>query len=192
MLFRRRKAASLGERVRTFLWPRRSFARSARYFARRVLRLSATPHAIAGGVAAGVFATFLPFLGFHFIIAAIVAWLIGGNLIASALGTAIGNPIMFPFIWAGTLATGRFLLWGSHPEKVMPLQLGQVLAELDFAHLWRPLLLPMTVGGCVLGALAGLLAYMVTYWAVGVFREQRRKVLAEKARRRAGISMERA
>lgn len=192
MLFRRRKAASLGERVRTFLWPRRSFARSARYFARRVLRLSATPHAIAGGVAAGVFASFMPYLGFHFIIAGVVAWVIGGNLIAAALGTAIGNPIMLPFIWAGTLATGRFLLWGSHPEKVMPLQLGRVLSELDFVHLWRPLLLPMSVGGCVLGALAGLLAYMVTYWAVGVFREQRRKVLAEKARRRAHVSMKRA
>ena len=70
MLFRRRKKADLLERARTFFWPRRSFLRSAQYFIKRVLRLSATPHAIAAGVAAGVFASFTPFLGFHFVIAA--------------------------------------------------------------------------------------------------------------------------
>src|SRR5690606_9209209 len=116
MLFRRRKPAHFGERLRVFLWPRRSFWRSAQYFAKRVLRLTATPHAIAAGIAAGTLASFTPYLGFHFIIAAAVAWVIRGNLIASALGTAVGNPLTFPFIWASTMAAGRFILYGSHPE----------------------------------------------------------------------------
>ena len=37
-----------------------------------ILRLRASPHAIAAGVAAGVFASFIPFLGLHIIIAAVV------------------------------------------------------------------------------------------------------------------------
>ncbi|MBL0936907.1 MAG: DUF2062 domain-containing protein [Rhizobiaceae bacterium] len=185
MLFRRRKAADFGEKLRTMFWPRRSFARSARYFSKRVLRLTATPHAVAAGVAAGAFASFLPYLGFHFVIAGVLAWLLRGNLIASALGTAVGNPITFPFIWGCSLGLGRYVLDGSEPGQLKPLELGRVLWELDFALLWQPFLKPMTVGGAMLGALCGLILYLVTYWAVGVFREQRRRRLADRARERA-------
>ncbi|MEP4421859.1 MAG: DUF2062 domain-containing protein, partial [Nitratireductor sp.] len=34
MLFRRRKPADMWERTRTFVWPRRSFWRSAQYYAK--------------------------------------------------------------------------------------------------------------------------------------------------------------
>ncbi len=185
MLFRRRKTADFGEKLRVMFWPRRSFTRSARYFSRRVLRLTATPHAVAAGVAAGAFASFLPYMGFHFLIAAGLAWLLRGNLIASALGTAVGNPITFPFIWGCSLGLGRYMLQGREPGEVVPLQLGRVLTELDFALLWEPLLKPMTVGGAMLGTLCGLILYLLTYWAVGLFREQRRRRLADKARQRA-------
>lgn len=188
MLFRRRKPAEWGERLRTFLWPRRSFFRSAQYFAKRVLRLTATPHAIAAGVAAGAFASFTPYLGFHFIIAAVFAWVIGGNLIASAFGTAVGNPLTFPFIWGASLAVGRFLLHGSEIEHLGPIHLGRALTHLDFEQIWRPLLLPMTVGGAVLGLSCGLVLYFVTRWSLVAFREQRRRRLLERARRKADRS----
>ena len=51
MLFRRREPEGVWERFRTALWPRRSFTRSVQYLVKRVLRLTATPHAIAAGVA---------------------------------------------------------------------------------------------------------------------------------------------
>ena len=90
MLFKSRKPAEFWERLRIWFWPRRSFWRSAKYFSKRILRLRATPHAIAAGVAAGVFASFFP-LGVHFIIAAAVAWLFAGNLVAAALGTGFAK-----------------------------------------------------------------------------------------------------
>lgn len=185
MLFRRRKPADFGERLRTMLWPRRSFRRSGFYFVKRVLRLTATPHAIAAGVAAGAFASFTPFIGFHFVIAAALAWIIGGNLIASALGTAVGNPLSFPFIWGSTYELGRFILEGRHPEANTGINLVRVFKHFEFEHLWQPLLLPMTVGGCVLGLAFGLGFYFLTRWATISFRERRRHRLAEKARRRS-------
>lgn len=184
MLFRRRKPADLWERVRTALWPRRSFGRSAQYFAKRVLRLTATPHAIAAGVAAGVFASFTPFVGFHFVIAAIVAWAMAGNVIASAFGTAIGNPITFPFIWGATLQTGRFIIHDPH-QPGDEMTVGLMLRHLEFSQLWDPILKPMTVGAIPLGIGAALLFYLVTRYATITFRAQRRKKLAERARRRA-------
>lgn len=185
MLFKRRKRADLWERTRTLVWPRRSFWRSAQYFAKRALRLRATPHAIAAGVAAGVFASFTPLLGFHFLLAAAAAWVMGGNLVASAFGTAVGNPLTFPFIWGATYKVGKMILYGSHPGDVAPMHLGHVLRHLEFARLWEPFLKPMIAGALPLGIGAGLIFYILTRWTVATFREQRRKRLAERARRRA-------
>ncbi|APH71704.1 hypothetical protein BSQ44_10245 [Aquibium oceanicum] len=185
MLFRRRKPADFGERVRTLLWPRRSFWRSAQYFAKRVLRLTATPHAIAAGVAAGVFVSFLPFLGLHFLLAGVFAWIMAGNLIASAFGTAIGNPLTFPLIWAATYKTGCMILGYGKAGEADPLHLGHKLGHLDFAQLWDPLLKPMTVGGIPLGMAFAIGFYLLTRWSVAAFRKQRQNRLLERAKRRA-------
>src|SRR6185312_714907 len=109
MLFRRRESEPLRERVRVWLWPRRSFTRSLQYFSKRILRLNATPHAVAAGVGAGVFASFFP-LGSHFVIAAVVTWLIAGNLVAALLGAAVGgNPLTVPILWGASWATGKLI-----------------------------------------------------------------------------------
>ncbi len=167
------------------LWPRRSFWRSAQYFIKRVLRLTATPHAIAAGVAAGVFASFLPYMGFHFLLAAGVAWLLAGNLIASAFGTAIGNPITFPLIWASSYKLGCAILGTNAPHGGSPIQLGKLWEHLEFNQLWEPLLKPMTVGGIPLGLAFAVSFYFLTRWSVAGFRRQRQNRLLEKARRRA-------
>ena len=109
MLFGRKNPASWTEKVRISLWPRRSWSRSFKYVTKRILRLTASPHAVSAGVAAGVFASFTPFLGLHFIIAFVVAYVIAGNLLAAALGTFFGNPATFPIIWASTYKVGTFM-----------------------------------------------------------------------------------
>ncbi|PSM17162.1 DUF2062 domain-containing protein [Nitratireductor sp. StC3] len=185
MLFRRRKPADMWERTRTFVWPRRSFWRSAQYYVKRVLRLNATPHAIAAGIASGVFVSFLPFLGFHFVFAAVFAWLLAGNLLASAIGTAIGNPITFPLIWASTFEFGSFLLGSGQPGASATIHFGRMLRHLEFSQLWDPLLKPMTAGGIPLGMAFALGFYLVTRWGVAAFRRQRQRRLAERAMRRA-------
>ena len=55
-------------------------------------------------------ASFTPFMGFHIIIGAICARLTGGSIIAAAVGTIIGNPWTFPFIWILVYQTGYALL----------------------------------------------------------------------------------
>lgn len=158
--------------MRTYMWPRRSFQRSARYVWLRITRLRATPHAIAAGVAVGVFATFTPLMGLHVLLAAALAWSIRGNVIAAALTTVLGNPITFPFIWAGTLALGRFVL-NEHPHESVPFELGDALAHLDFGAVWRPLLLPMSVGGAIAGAALGAIVYVVVRWLVGTMHSRK-------------------
>lgn len=187
MLFRRRKPLPTWERLWTLVWPRRSFWRSMQYYAKRVLRLTATPHAIAAGVAAGVFVSFTPFLGLHFILAGVLAWVIRGNVVAAAFGTAIGNPLSFPLIWGATLETGKFILYGRQSEQIAPAHLGAMLRHLDFVDLWEPVMKPMTIGAIPVGLLFALGFYILTRWATVSFRERRRKRLAERARRKAAM-----
>lgn len=178
MLFKRRETESFGQKVRIWLWPRRSISRSLRYFAKRILRLKATPHAVAAGVAAGVFASFFP-IGIHFVIAAIVSWLIAGNMVAAALGTTLGNPLTVPVLWGASYETGKLILHENAGGP--PAHLGAMLHDLSFAELWDPILKPMAIGAVPLGLAAGLVAYGITRWGMTVFREQRRKRLAERA-----------
>ena len=145
MLFRRRKPDSLYDRLRTLVWPRRSFSRSWQYISKRVLRLTASPHSIAAGVAAGVFASVTPFLGFHIIMATIICYLIRGNVIAAAIGTMFANPLTLPLIWGSTLEVGRFLLHGTFKYEGQPLHLHHILSHDSFASTWEHWLKPMAI-----------------------------------------------
>ena len=54
--------------------PQKSYLRSLRYFGKRILRIRATPHALALGSATGIFAAFSPALGLsHFLLALLLA-----------------------------------------------------------------------------------------------------------------------
>ncbi|MGI9352263.1 MAG: DUF2062 domain-containing protein [Rhizobiaceae bacterium] len=167
------------------LWPRRSWVRSAKYVSKRILRLTATPHAIAAGVGAGVFASFTPFIGFHFIIAFAVAYVIAGNFLAAASGTFFGNPVTFPIIWTSTYKLGTFIISGeTHSAQGDELEklADADLMELGFGGIWQqvigiwePVFKPMLIGSVPLGVLFGMAAYILTRWGSVKFNEARKK-----------------
>jgi uncharacterized protein (DUF2062 family) len=165
------------DKVRIFFWPRMSISRSAKYIAKRVLRLTTTPHAVAAGFAAGAGVSFLPLMGFHFVLGAAVAFCLRGNILASAFGTAVGNPLTFPFIWGGTYALGRSLLSGNEPQSVGPLPLMDVFAKLDFSQMWQPLIKPMLVGGVPMGLVVGLAFYVAIRSAMTAAQKKRARRL---------------
>lgn len=133
-------------------------------------------------------------MGLHFLVAFVLAWLIGGNLIASALGTFFGNPISFPIIWTGTYNVGHYVL-NSSPQESGPVALAGGMKEvlgsavgLDWnatwqalVSIWEPLLYPMIIGGLPLGLTFSIPAYFITKRATAMFRERRRNQLLEKA-----------
>ncbi|MEO1733909.1 MAG: DUF2062 domain-containing protein [Pseudomonadota bacterium] len=92
------------------IYPRGGWGRAISYVKLRVRRLPGTPESIGRGVWAGVFATFTPFFGVHFIVAAIVARVMRGNLLAALMSTFIGNPLTFFAIGYVSLRTGYWML----------------------------------------------------------------------------------
>ncbi len=172
MLFRRRHPPNWSENVRIWLWPRRSWPRSARYVLYRLRRLRATPHAIALGCACGAFASFTPYLGVHFILAGVLAWITRGSIIASAFGTFVGNPLTFPFIWIAAYQLGNWVL--GETAAINVLYLSDSLLNKSFDKIW-PLLKPMTVGGVPLGILAGTIVYFIVKKASESYQRKSRK-----------------
>jgi uncharacterized protein (DUF2062 family) len=182
MLFRRKHPEQFWQKLRVALWPRRNWWRSAQYISKRVLRLSASPHVVAMGFAAGVFASFTPFIGFHFVICFAIAYIMGGNMIAAALGTWVGNPITFPFIWFYTYKFGNLLLHGHEGALSMREVSGQLL-HLSFGNLVE-LLKPMTLGGFMAGVPMAIISYFVIRRLVFVYQRSRLAIIARRTEKR--------
>lgn len=169
MLFKRREAESWLNRVRVSVWPRRSWGRSTRYVVHRVRRLSATPHAVALGFAAGVFVSSTPFIGFHMVLSAALAWIIGGSIVAALLGTFVGNPLTYPLFWVSSYEVGSLML-GKGDGKVQ-LDLSQGIFQTD--QIWT-VLKPMTLGSVPIGIVLAALSYALVRPAVNAYQHRRR------------------
>jgi len=190
MLFRRKHPEDWLAKVRTAVWPRRSWSRSIAYVSKRIIRITATPHAIAAGVAAGVFSSFTPFMGLHILLALAIAWLIAGNLAAAALGTFVGNPLTFPLIWASTWEVGNKIAPGAHHAKPALAETGFFTEGVrglivNFQAIWDPVLKPMTIGAIPLGLFFSIISYFAVRWLAVRYRENRRARIAAKAARMA-------
>ena len=182
MLFRRRESESLLERVRVHLWPRRSWTRSSRYVIYRLRRLSDTPHAVALGFAVGVFTAVTPFLGTHMVMAALLAWVAGGSVVAAVLGTFVGNPLTYPLFWYSTYEVGNLMLGGSAQKQRIDLSGGIFQTSID--QLW-PILKPMSLGSIPVGLALAALSYLLVKPMVEAYKRRRRRALELRASQEA-------
>ncbi|MDQ0319670.1 uncharacterized protein (DUF2062 family) [Pararhizobium capsulatum DSM 1112] len=139
----------------------------------RVLRLSSTPHCIAVGVAAGAASSATPFVGLHILIAVALAYMLSGNLIAAALATAIANPVTIPFILAATYEAGVVVLGRSSHQMLSGGEIFDMLENLEFSHLWTPVLKPMLVGAIPLSMTSAVVFYGLAYAAARLFQQRR-------------------
>ncbi|MBA2125265.1 DUF2062 domain-containing protein [Hyphomicrobium methylovorum] len=155
------------------------------YYWRRLLRIRATPHEVALGCAAGVFAACTPFIGFQMAMAGALAFLLRVSIPAAMLGTFIGNPLSWPAIWGASYVAGVWVL-GHDPAYATEHfvetanALSKTLLEpspetLDTAVVTlSPFVEPMVVGGLLVGLVAALFSYYPTRQAVRVFQKRRR------------------
>jgi uncharacterized protein (DUF2062 family) len=119
----------------------------------RLIRLQAEPEDIAKGFALGIFIGMTPTFGFQIVIAVFLALVLKENKIAAAIGVWITNPLTAPFIYALEYESGRLMLGMDHAH--LP-------RELSFAAvktLGWDVLLPLSLGSVLYGALCAVLAY---------------------------------
>lgn len=149
------------------VWPRMGWGRALRYRGRQLMRISASPHAVAAGVACGIFAAFSPLFGLHYLIAAGLSLVLGGSVLAAAAVTTLSNPITLPMFWAASYEVG-LLFFRSAPHFSATALIEQ--------HSWsaiEPFLAPLMMGSLVLGAGVGLAFYFPVRWLVAAQHSRR-------------------
>ncbi len=183
MLFRRRHPLRFHQKLTHFAWPRRGWGRALRYYGKRLLRLSGTPHSIAAGFAVGVALAMTPFIGFHYLLCFVAAFLVRGNVLAAVLGTSIGNPLTFPFIWIATYETGNVVLgwFGRESQAKTAEELAHRLLTDSLHNIW-PVIEPMLIGSIPIAIVAGAIAYIAVFFAADAFQSARRERFAIRRR----------
>ncbi|QHQ37075.1 DUF2062 domain-containing protein [Algicella marina] len=201
MVFKRRERQSWLQRARDILYPRAGWRRTIEYLGHRVKRLPDTPHKIALGFACGVFVSFSPLFGFHFVFAGLCAMLVRGNVLASFLGTLVGNPLTFPFIATTSLSLGRRFMGISSGEMGFgsvktafveafaglwqSLKAAFGMAEPALGRLepfWTDIFLPYSVGGIIPGLITAAGFYFLTRPLIAAYQVRRRSRLLERAK----------
>ncbi len=177
-MFRRRNPAPLLDRAREFVSPRKGWERGYRYLGKRMQRLPDSPHRIALGFACGVQASFTPFFGFHFVVAAGLGLITRGNVLASAVGTFMGNPITFPFIAAASMWMG---------QRMTGIEFEAPEDGYGISWLWDNLdaiFIPYLVGGTLPGFAVSAVSYWVLRPLVATYQDRRRVKLMARAKER--------
>lgn len=201
MLFRRRVPKPFLHRAREYIWPSAGFRRAFMYLWHRLARMPGSHSSVAAGFAAGVSVSFLPLNGLHFGLAALLAVMTRGSVLASAVGTFVGNPWTFPAMWLadywlGNLMLGEGFHHGAHALEFSAVfhALWEGIRHLDMAHLaenvW-PIWWPMMVGSVPLAVISWFATYLPLRRAMTGYHHlrglRRLEKLAERARRQQAV-----
>ena len=155
-------------KFKNIIWPKKGFQRSFYYLRERILRMSASTHALSLGLACGAAASMTPFLGLHFIIAAVLAYLVRGNLFTSAIGTIVGNPWSFPLIFAADNYVGALVIDQFGLAESLSRLGGDAGPDMPMLFFFK-----VTIGGVVLAVVSFPIYYSVSYWGLASWRAHR-------------------
>ena len=203
-MFKRRKPRSYSQLATEMIYPRGGWRRASQYVLHRIRRLPDQPQRIARGFAAGIFVSFTPLFGFHFMTAALVAWAIRGNIVAALLGTFVGNPLTFPFIAVLSISLGRWIL--GVEGKLLPHRIFEEFARAsrelwdnllapfsdstvhwqNFDYFWHNYFLPYVVGGIGPGLIASVIGYYLTLPVIRAYHKRRARKMAARIARAQG------
>ncbi|WP_415401610.1 DUF2062 domain-containing protein [Tateyamaria sp. SN3-11] len=199
MVFKRRDPKPFLRAVLELLWPRGGWARAFQYVKHRVRRLPDTPEKIARGIWAGVFTTFSPFYGMHFFVAAFLATVMRGNILASLMATFFGNPLTYVPIGIISLQTGHWLL-GSEMKEGTERSFGGKFVDAG-EDLWQNLkhvlmgeprdwhglrifydeiFFPYLIGGIIPGIIAATICYYVSVPLIRAYQHRRKGTIKAK------------
>jgi len=133
--------------------------------ATKLVDLKDQPHAIAGGVAVGMFLGFTPLFGLKTVLAFAIAWCLRYSRIAALVSVSLHDILtpLWPLILTAEYDMGRWILKKPHglPE-------GLRLHHLEFRHLfeWTTIVdigVPVLLGSMFFSIPAALIAYPLVF-----------------------------
>ena len=199
-MFKRRDRRPILKIALDFLWPKGGWPRAFQYIQHRLQRLPDTPVRIARGIFIGVFCTFTPFYGLHFVFAALFAKLLNANVLAALLGTFFGNPLTYFPIGVVSLQMGNFLLgrslsvdpygrsfggkfldaWSDLKHNLHALFNEDVADWSNLYIFYHEFFFPYMIGGVLPGLMAGTIFYYISLPIIIAYQKRRKGALKEK------------
>ena len=203
-MFKRRERRSIFRFFYEVIFSLKGISRAIGYVGIRLKRIPDTPHKISLGMSCGIFASFTPLFGLHFLIAGLLSYVLRANVLASLIGTFIGNPITFPIITVFNLKLGEWIL-GSNEYSSGD---GGKIFEgfLDFIFLiYKSLFtegsigensvprmneflygvfIPYSLGGLILGISVAIISYFLLRPLVSTYKKKRDSLKARRLKKK--------
>lgn len=145
----------------------------------RVLRIKATPHQIALGLAFGIFIGFMPIIPFQTPTVLLMAFMFRASKLAAFLATFISNPVNMPLFYSMLYMVGRKVFPFVEAPQFNP----RSFELMAIAELGTGLLVIMILGGFVLGVPSAVAVYFVSRRLVAGYQKRRAlRMLKKKTR----------
>ena len=203
-MFKRRERRSIFRFFYEVIFSLKGISRAIEYVGIRLKRIPDTPHKISLGMSCGIFASFTPLFGLHFLIAGLLSYLLRANVLASLIGTFVGNPITFPIITVFNLKLGEWILGSSEYSSGDG---GKIFEGfLDFIFLiyksfftegsigennvprmnefLNGVFIPYSLGGLILGIFIAVVSYFLLRPLVATYQKKRSALKAKKFKKK--------
>lgn len=171
--------------------PRPRFFGRTRALAARLwhslVSLHGSPHDIALGAALGMFIAFTPTFGIQMFLAFIITSIFGASRAAAMVTTWVTNVFTMAPFYACTYLVGSLFWPGAdapfHEAHERMSGFVSSVAHFEGLAMWAKfkamlslgaeMFIPMTIGGLLVGAVAGLATYPIALWGVNRYRRVR-------------------
>ena len=203
-MFKRRERRSIFRFFYEVIFSFKGISRAIEYISIRLKRIPDTPHKISLGMSCGIFASFTPLFGLHFLIAGLLSYLLTANVLASLIGTFVGNPITFPIITVFNLKLGEWILGSSEYSSGDG---GKIFEGfLDFIFLiyksfftegsigennvprmnefLNGVFIPYSLGGLILGIFIAVISYFLLRPLVATYQKKRSALKAKRLKKK--------
>ncbi|MBS3734393.1 MAG: DUF2062 domain-containing protein [Phycisphaerae bacterium] len=160
--------------------PHRYIARKAKtFFLYRVLHVDDTPHRIALGVAIGVWAGWMPIVGIQMITTFILAACLRANKAVGMPWVWVSNPATMAPMYLADYWVGCTLIGRNWSDPGFLEALNATGGWWNKATAWleatRNVVVPLMLGGVVVGVAFAVPTYFLIRWSVVAYRRHRRR-----------------
>ena len=203
-MFKRRERRSIFRFFNEVIFSLKGTKRAIEYVGIRLKRIPDTPHKISLGMSCGIFASFTPLFGLHFLIAGLLSYVLRANVLASLIGTFVGNPLTFPIITVFNLKIGEWIVGSSEYSS----DDGGKIFEgfLDFIFLiykslftdgsfgensvprmnefFNGVFIPYSLGGFIFGIIIAIISYFLLRPLVSTYQKKRDSLKAKRLKKK--------
>lgn len=159
------------------IWPPSGFKRGLIYLKHRLIRLPANNRSVAMGLAIGCVISWTPTMPFQILQCFFLCLVLRANFLAAVIGTVIGNPWTFSFLFYVSYVTGKVILTAAGFGELMTVDVNLINILKNLVLYPKEVWWPSVFGGYILAVITLPAYYYAFYYLVKAERAALKKVV---------------